>query len=230
MDSRGEDGYDLVSSHALSVTAMLEMVESQDDEVVVLSVKMLSALCWWRRTAYDAVLAALTQFAADRQLTTFWTVLLRIVDADFEGGAEVNAEAVSGSTKLQLHGVLLINAITNTPWLVLEDRVFIRRHLSALGFDSILSALTMRTGTADPDHEALMEQIEVYSITKQQDDHEKMIGDTDLSDPEAMWRVIKSNAIHSGFLDDLTRILQVFEIHFFFCLSSKWCFLRNAEK
>ena len=96
----------------------------------------------------------------------------------------------------------MINAITNSPWLVLEDRVFIRNYLSALGFDGMLIAMTT-------DHEALMEQIEVYTVAERQDDHEKMINDTDLSDPEAMWQIIETNAIQSGFVDDLTRILHV---------------------
>ncbi len=216
LDSRGDGGYRLVSSHGVTVRAMLEMLDSADDDVVVLSVKMLCTLCWWRQSAYDAVLAALSQFAKDRQLTTWWHVLLRMVAPDFCGGAELAVEAVvGGSAKLQHHGVLAINAITNSPWLELEDRVFVRSSLSALGWDAILSALSMKPLTADPDHEALMEQIEVYSVTKQQDDHEKMVGDTDLSDPEAMWRIIRDNAIRCGFVEELTRILQVAALSLF---------------
>lgn len=193
LDSRGDDGYHLISAHSLSMTAMVEMVclDSVADEVVTLSIKMLSALCWWSRTAYDAVLVALSHFAAQRQQSTFWPFLLRIVDT-------------RKSEEVQFRGVQLINAITNTPWLGLEDRVFIRNDLSALGFDAILESKQMAVG-----NDALSEQIEVYSITKQQDDHQKVINDIDLSDPEAIWQIIKQNAIKSAVVDDLTRILQV---------------------
>ena len=61
---------------------MVEMVclDAVDDEVVILSIKMLSALCWWNRTAYDAVLVALAHFAEERRQSTFWLFLLRIVE------------------------------------------------------------------------------------------------------------------------------------------------------
>ena len=66
----------------------------------------------------------------------------------------------------------------------------------------------------DVEDNAMMEQIEVYSVTKQQDDHHKVINDVDVSDPEAMWQIIKQNAIKSAVVDDLTRILQVLSLCF----------------
>ena len=54
----------------------------------------------------------------------------------------------------------------------------------------------------------IKKQIRVYDITKQQDDHEKNVHEIDLSDPDALFEIIKKGAIEYGFAEELTRMLQ----------------------
>lgn len=62
--------------------------------------------------------------------------------------------------------------------------------------------------TEIPKLENIVQQLDVYEVTKKQDEHETVLQNIDLSDPDALFFQIKKGAAEYGYGEDLIRILQ----------------------
>merc|ERR1739842_216439 len=101
---------------------------------------------------------------------------------------------------------MLINVLTNSSFIDLEDRVFIRNYQFeqfklGLIFNELLTQcqdleLNPADNSMDNLHaKKIRKQLQVYNVTKSMDDHEKIVNDIDLSNPDALFEIIKKGAI-----------------------------------
>ena len=147
------------------------------------------------------------EYASNLNKSTWWPLLI-------EGLSQVGG----GHWEYKFYLVTLINVLTNSGFLELEDRVFVRNTLSNFTLDEVLKRLEKDCekvqGMGDESQreyiftQKILQQLNVYRVTKQQDDHMKMVESLDLSDPVSLFDKIKENAIQFGYEPQLTRILQ----------------------
>eukprot|EP01083_Nonionella_stella_P172331 591105_1 len=212
LDSPHDVGFEIISKHSHIITAIVNMFDAVQMSIKIRCVRILLLLCWWKQSSYTSVLRALQIFATNVGLNQIWPLLINNLDDAKYHGKE---------WELKLWLCTLINVLTNSPFIDLEDRVYIRRdqckHFKLLQiFGSLTEECQDIELYSDPSSmdsiycAKIQKQIQVYTITKDSDDHDKMVESLDLSDVDQLFAMIKKGAAQYGYTEQLTRILQNF--------------------
>ncbi len=207
LNSGNDVGFNIISSHSHVITAVVNMFDYKSYRIKVQCVQILLLLCWWKQSSYSEVCKSLELFASNLGRSTWWPFLINNLD-------------LTKSCEFRFYLITLINVLTNSPFIDLEDRIFIRtyqcKHFNLLNkFEKLEEeCLDIELDSVDQNSmenifaKKIKKQIRVYNITKAQDDHEKIVNDIDLSDPDILFEIIKKGAIDNGYLQQLTNILQ----------------------
>eukprot|EP01084_Bolivina_argentea_P011358 21237_1 len=202
LNSGNDVGFNIISTHSHVITAVVNMFDHQNYRIKVQCVQILLLLCWWKQASYSEVCKSLELFASNLGRSTWWPFLINNLD-------------LTSSWEFRFYLITLINVLTNSPFIDLEDRVFIRNY-QCKHFNLLLKFEKLQEEILFLDSNSMeilyakkiKKQIRVYNITKQQDDHEKIVNDIDLSDPNILFEIIKKGAIEYGYIQELTNILQ----------------------
>eukprot|EP01083_Nonionella_stella_P220419 788619_1 len=115
LNSGNDVGFNIISTHSHVITAVVNMFDHQNYRIKVQCVQILLLLCWWKQASYSEVCKSLELFASNLGRSTWWPFLINNLD-------------LTSSWEFRFYLITLINVLTNSPFIDLEDRVFIRNY------------------------------------------------------------------------------------------------------
>ena len=117
LDSPNDVGFNLITGHSHIIQAIVNMFEAKTVKIKIRCVQILLLLFWWKQASYSAVCGSLELFATNLSYNTWWPILINNIESSGKSDWE-----------FKFYLVTLINVLTNSPFIDLEDRVFIRNY------------------------------------------------------------------------------------------------------
>jgi len=201
-DEEEKGGIDYFMEHDLALTCLIDMFDSAHLQTKKEVVRLFTTISWYITNDWssDASLATqklqdgLEAYADTRTRSSVWS---SFIEAMYN---EPSFEFRRYSAKMIIYVVSIFD---------LEERVRYRNDLEYLGFLEIIQDVKEHA-RQDANLEEVVEEMDLYTDLKQQDQRDCMYRDLDMADPEALFNFLKVSTLQDNTFNEFRRCLHAF--------------------